>query len=45
MRDIEILNDPETGAPSVTLHNDAKVQAQAKGVNKILISLSHSEVC
>ncbi|KAG6910835.1 hypothetical protein DXG01_007150 [Tephrocybe rancida] len=43
MRDIEILNDPETGVPAVTLHGDAKAQAQAKGVNKILISLSHSE--
>ncbi|KNZ81816.1 Fatty acid synthase subunit alpha [Termitomyces sp. J132] len=45
MRDIEILNDPETGVPTVTLHGDAKAQAQAKGANKILISLSHSEVC
>ncbi|KAF5382044.1 hypothetical protein D9615_004428 [Tricholomella constricta] len=43
LRDIEILNDPETGAPTVTLHGDAKTQAAAKGVNKILISLSHSE--
>ncbi|KAH0585247.1 hypothetical protein H2248_008491 [Termitomyces sp. 'cryptogamus'] len=43
MRDIEILNDPETGVPTVTLHGDAKAQAQAKGANKILISLSHSE--
>ncbi|KAG5638483.1 hypothetical protein H0H81_012415 [Sphagnurus paluster] len=45
LRDIEILNDPVTGAPTVTLHGDAQVQAAAKGVNKILISLSHSEVC
>lgn len=45
MRDIEILSDSETGAPVVTLHGEAKVQAEAKGVKKILISLSHSEVC
>ncbi|KAG6841436.1 hypothetical protein C0991_011106 [Blastosporella zonata] len=43
LRDIEILNDPATGAPTVTLHGDAKAKAKAKGVNKILISLSHSE--
>ncbi|KAG5646963.1 hypothetical protein DXG03_001686 [Asterophora parasitica] len=43
LRDIEILNDPETGAPTVTLYGDAKAQAATKGVNKILISLSHSE--
>ncbi|GLB40343.1 putative protein with domain of unknown function (DUF1729) [Lyophyllum shimeji] len=43
LRDIEILNDPETGAPTVLLHGDAKAQAAAKGVSKILISLSHSE--
>lgn len=45
MRDIEILNDAETGAPTVTLHGDAKLKAQEKGVSKVLISLSHSEVC
>ncbi|RDB25744.1 Fatty acid synthase subunit alpha [Hypsizygus marmoreus] len=43
LREIEILNDPETGAPTVTLHGAAKAQAEAKGVGKILISLSHSE--
>jgi phosphopantetheine--protein transferase-like protein len=44
MRDIEILNDPETGAPTVALHGDAKAKADEAGVVKILISLSHSEV-
>ncbi|KAF8071859.1 fatty acid synthase [Lyophyllum atratum] len=43
LRDIEILNNSETGAPTVVLHGDAKAQAAAKGINKILISLSHSE--
>ncbi|KAL0953237.1 hypothetical protein HGRIS_004490 [Hohenbuehelia grisea] len=42
MKDIEILND-ENGAPAVTLHGDAKAQAQTKGISKVLISLSHSE--
>lgn len=45
LKDIEILNDPETGAPIVTLHGVAKAEARARGVEKILISLSHSEVC
>lgn len=44
LRDIEILNDSETGVPMVILHGDAKAQAVAKGISKILISLSHSEV-
>ena len=44
MKDIEILNDPETGAPTVVLHGDAKAKAEEKGVSKVLISLSHSEV-
>lgn len=44
MKDIEILNDAETSAPTVVLHGDAETQAQAKGVGKVLISLSHSEV-
>ena len=43
MKDIEILPD-ENGVPSVTLHGDAKLAAQNKGIQKILISLSHSEV-
>jgi len=44
LRDIEILNDPETGAPTVSLHGDAKAKADERGIVKILISLSHSEV-
>lgn len=44
LRDIEILNDPETGAPTVTLHGDAKAKADEVGIVKILVSLSHSEV-
>jgi fatty acid synthase subunit beta len=44
LRDIEILNDPETGAPTVTLHGDAKAKADEAGIVKVLISLSHSEV-
>jgi fatty acid synthase subunit alpha len=42
MKDIEIVNDA-SGAPTVVLHGDAKAAAQAKGVSKVLISLSHSE--
>lgn len=43
LRDIEILPD-STGAPQVTLHGDAKAAAGSKGIKKVLISLSHSEV-
>lgn len=45
MQDIEILNDEETGVPAVKLYGDAKAQAEKKGIVKVLISLSHSEVC
>jgi len=44
MQDIEILPNGETGAPEVTLHGDAKNAAESKGIEKVLISLSHSEV-
>ena len=44
MQDIEILNDPETGTPQVTLYGDARTKAHEKGIVKVLVSLSHSEV-
>ena len=43
MKDIEIIND-ESGVPTVRLHGEAKASATDKGISKILISLSHSEV-
>ena len=43
MKDIEIVND-ESGVPTVYLHGEAKAGATAKGISKVLISLSHSEV-
>ena len=43
MKDIEILND-DSGVPTVHLHGEARARAAEKGVSKILISLSHSEV-
>ncbi|PCH35426.1 hypothetical protein WOLCODRAFT_86283, partial [Wolfiporia cocos MD-104 SS10] len=44
MKNIEILPD-ETGAPTVALHGpEAKAAANAKGITKVHISLSHSEV-
>ncbi|EAU85370.1 fatty acid synthetase alpha subunit [Coprinopsis cinerea okayama7 len=42
MKDIEIVND-STGAPTVRLHGEARRLAEAKGIKKILISLSHSD--
>jgi fatty acid synthase subunit alpha len=43
MSEIEILPD-ESGVPTVVLHGDAKKVAGAKGIKKVLVSLSHSEV-
>ncbi|KAI0749711.1 fatty acid synthase [Daedaleopsis nitida] len=42
MKDIEILPD-ESGVPTVALHGEAKAAADAKGIVKVHISLSHSE--
>ena len=42
MKDIEILPD-ESGVPTVTLHGEALAAAKGKGVNKVHLSLSHSE--
>lgn len=42
MQDIEIVNDVN-GVPTVLLYGDAKLEAEKKGISKILISLSHSE--
>lgn len=43
MKEIEILPN-EAGAPEVTLHGDAKAAAAAKGISRIHLSLSHSDV-
>jgi hypothetical protein len=43
MKEIEILSD-ENRAPQVYLHGEALKLATEKGVGKIHISLSHSEV-
>ena len=43
MKDIEILPD-DAGVPTVSLHGAAKAAADAKGISKIHISLSHSDV-
>lgn len=42
MKEIEIVNDV-SGVPTVTLHGEAKAKASAKGISKVLISLSHSD--
>ena len=40
LKDIEILpNDDDVS--TVTLHGDAKLAAETKGIGKVLISLSH----
>lgn len=43
MKDIEILPN-EAGVPTVTLHGDAEAAAQSKGITRVHVSLSHSEV-
>lgn len=44
MKEIEILPN-EAGVPTVTLHGDAEIAAQRKGITHVHVSLSHSEVC
>ena len=43
MKEIEILPN-ESSVPEVTLHGEAKAAAAAKGISKIHLSLSHSDV-
>jgi phosphopantetheine--protein transferase-like protein len=43
MKEIEILPN-EVGVPEVTLHGETKAEATAKGISKIHLSLSHSDV-
>ncbi|KXL42673.1 MAG: hypothetical protein FE78DRAFT_153938 [Acidomyces sp. 'richmondensis'] len=43
LKDIEILNDKETGAPIVVLHGDAKTAAEQAGVKNTTVSISHSD--
>ena len=43
MKDIEILPN-EAGVPTVTLHGLAEAAAQSKGITRVHVSLSHSEV-
>lgn len=41
-RDIEVVRDADTGAPSVRLRGRAREVARRRGVTRILASLSHS---
>ncbi len=41
-RDIEVVRDPETGAPSVALSAQGRALADGIGVRKVLISISHT---
>ena len=40
--DIEVVKDPESGAPSVILSERGQCLAKAQGVAQVLISLSHT---
>lgn len=40
--DIEVLRDPETGAPAVRLHGSGRRLAAQRGVRRVLVSLAHS---
>ncbi|KAK5108937.1 hypothetical protein LTR62_007652 [Meristemomyces frigidus] len=43
LRGIEIVNDDETGAPTVVLHGEAKAAAEKAGVKSTTVSISHSD--
>ena len=40
--DIEVVRNPETGAPSVRLGANGRELAKSRGVTRVLISLSHT---
>lgn len=41
-RDIQVVRDPQTGAPSVRLRGRAREIGRRRGVTRILVSLSHT---
>jgi holo-[acyl-carrier protein] synthase len=41
--DIEVVNDPKTGAPSVVLNGKAKKLAKRLSVSNVIVSLSHTK--
>lgn len=41
--DMEVIRDASTGAPSIRISGKAKRLAKKRGVNRILISLSHTK--
>lgn len=44
LTDIEIVNGPE-GAPAVRLHGAAAAFAAANGIDRVLVSLTHTQTC
>ncbi len=42
-KDVELLRDPETGAPSITLHGEIKKIAKKGKVKEIQVSLSFTD--
>lgn len=42
LRDIEVVNDPDSGAPSLRLHGAAAEVAAEHGAGRFMISLSHT---
>ena len=40
--DIEVVRDPETGAPSVRLSENGKALAASRGVTRVMVSISHT---
>lgn len=40
--DMEIMKDPETGAPSLALNEHGQILARRLNVDRVLISLSHT---
>lgn len=41
-QEIEVIRNPETGEPGITLHGNAKDTARKKGITRWLVSLSHT---
>ena len=42
LKDIEILNDEETGKPIVTLHNEANNIKNKRKISDVILSISHT---
>ncbi len=44
-KEVELLRDPDTGSPKISVYGDTKEEIEKKEVNEILVSISKTNCC